>query len=112
MLEVAFIFSASANGTRFTTNSGTCSMLRTVSFFAPSRVFTGTNISVGGLAVTPWKKENGARLVFPSAEIVETQAIGRGRMVEIIQAYASRGRREVKSSNMVRGDQHRTLRGP
>ncbi len=59
-------------------------MLRTVSFFTPSRLLTGTNMSVGGLAVMPWKKENGARLVLPSAEMVETHAMGRGRIVEII----------------------------
>lgn len=39
------------------------------------------NISVGGFAHTAWKMENGARLVFPSAAIVETQALGRGRIV-------------------------------
>ena len=41
--------------------------------------------SVGGFAVMPWKKENGARLVRPSAEIVETQAMGRGKIVLVIQ---------------------------
>jgi len=57
-----------------------------LSFFAPSRLFTGTNISVGGFDVTPWKKLNGARLVRPSGPTVETHAIGRGRIVPIIQA--------------------------
>jgi hypothetical protein len=42
-------------------------------------------MSVGGFDVTPWKKENGARLVFPSAETVETHAMGRGVIVVIIQ---------------------------
>ena len=80
----AFICSASRRGTRLITNSGTASMLRTVSFFCPWRLFTGTNISVGGFAHTPWKKLKGARLVFPSAEIVEAQAMGRGIMVVTI----------------------------
>jgi len=79
-----FICSVSANGTRLTTNSGSSSMLRTVSFFVPSRVLTGTNMSVGGFAVTPWKKLNGARFVLPSGEIVETHAIGLGRIVDDI----------------------------
>ena len=83
---VEFICSLSAKGTRFTTNSGTASILRVVSFLVPSRWLTGTNISVGGFAHTPWKNENGARLVFPSAEIVETHAMGRGKIVAIIQA--------------------------
>ena len=48
-------------------------MLRVVSFLVPSRWLTGTNISVGGFEHTPWKNENGARLVFPSAEIVEIE---------------------------------------
>ena len=61
-------------------------MLRVVSFLVPSRWLTGTNISVGGFEHTPWKNENGARLVFPSAEIVETHAMGRGKIVAIIQA--------------------------
>ena len=55
-------------------------MLRIVSFLPPSRLLVGTNIRVGGFAVIPWKKLNGARLVRPSGEIVETQAIGRGRI--------------------------------
>jgi hypothetical protein len=42
-------------------------------------------MSVGGFEVTPWKKLNGARLVRPSAEMVETHAIGRGAMTLVIQ---------------------------
>ena len=42
---------ARACGTRFTTNSGTSSMLRSVSFGVPSRLLTGTHMSVGGFAV-------------------------------------------------------------
>ena len=81
---MSFMEAARARGTRFTTNSGTSSMLRIVSFFTPSRLLTGTNIRVGGFAVTPWKKLNGARLVFPSGEIVDTQAMGLGRIVLVI----------------------------
>src|SRR5690606_40874929 len=83
---VAFIFSASAPETMWTTNSGTARMLRTVSLGSPWRLLTGTNMSVGGLDVTPLKKENGARLVRPSAAMVETQAMGRGMIALTIQA--------------------------
>jgi hypothetical protein len=82
---VALIASAKSADTRFTTISRVASMLRTVSFRTPSRLFTGTNINVGGFAVTPLKNENGAKLVTPSGDIVETQAIGRGVIVEINQ---------------------------
>ena len=61
-----------------TTNSGTCSTLITLSFFLPVRSLAPVNIRVGGLAQMPMKKENGARFVRPSAEMVETQAMGRG----------------------------------
>ena len=83
--EHAFIFSTCANDTRFTTNSPVASIFRTVSFFDPSRRFTGTNINVGGADVTPWKKLNGARFAFPSADSVDTHAIGRGKIVLVIQ---------------------------
>ena len=81
----AFIFSASACGTICTTHSGTASRLSTVSFFAPSRRFTGTKSRVGGLAVTPLKNENGARFDLPSASTVDTHAIGRGVIKSVIQ---------------------------
>ncbi len=42
-------------------------------------------MSIGGLEQTPWKKEKGARLVLPAAEMVETQAMGRGVIAWIIQ---------------------------
>jgi hypothetical protein len=58
------------------------------------------NISVGGFAHTAWKMENGARLVFPSAAIVETQALGRGRIVEVIRKSASQAEWTVKSRSM------------
>ena len=44
---------------------------------------------MGGFAVTPWKKLNGARFVRPPPLIEETQAIGRGAIVLIIQPYSS-----------------------
>ena len=59
-------------------------MLRSVSFERPSRLFTGTNINVGGFDVTPLKNENGARFAIPATDIVDTQAIGRGAIAEII----------------------------
>ena len=80
------IASASAYGTTLTTNSPVSSILRTVSFLRPSRWLTGTIRSVGGFAVTPWKKLKGARLVRPSAERVETQATGLGIIDEVMSA--------------------------
>jgi hypothetical protein len=41
-------------------------------------------MSVGGLAVIPWKKLNGARFVTPSADTVDTHAMGRGMIVLVI----------------------------
>jgi hypothetical protein len=38
----------------------------------------GANASNGGLAQTALKKEKGARLGWPAALTVETQAMGRG----------------------------------
>ena len=83
--EVEFIFSARENGTELTTNSGTSSKFRMVSFLDPSRVLAGMKSKDGGAEVTPWKKLNGARFVFPSRETVETQAMGRGRIVLVSQ---------------------------
>ena len=39
---------------------------------------------MGGWEETPLKKEKGARLVRPSAEIVLTRAMGRGTMTLIM----------------------------
>jgi hypothetical protein len=39
----------------------------------------GQKTTVGGLAQTTLKKEKGARLWTPSADVVETQAIGLGQ---------------------------------
>jgi hypothetical protein len=38
---------------------------------------------VGGFAQTALKKEKGARFRAPEADIVETQAIGRGTISEV-----------------------------
>ena len=54
------------------------STLRTVSLGLPSRRLTAENSSVGGLAATPLKNENGATLTTPAGETVLTQAMGRG----------------------------------
>src|SRR5213592_3485516 len=52
---VAFIFSRIESETTLTTNSPVDSMLRSVSFFFPSRVFVGQKRIVGGLGHTPLK---------------------------------------------------------
>jgi hypothetical protein len=59
-------------------------MLTTVSLLEPSGRFTGENMTLGGLAVTPLKKLNGARFAMPLLEMVDTHAIGRGTIVETI----------------------------
>jgi hypothetical protein len=43
----------------------------------------GQNARLGGRDPTPVKKLKGARFVVPDGEMVETQAIGRGRIVRI-----------------------------
>ena len=88
--EVAFMTSASAADTVFTTNSPVDSMFRRVSLGEPSRWFTGQNSNVGGRAQTPWKKLNGARLATPETETVLTQAMGRGKIEWIIHSYIVR----------------------
>ena len=47
--------------------------------------FAGQNMIVGGLAPTPLKKLKGARFATPSADKVDTQAIGRGVINRTIQ---------------------------
>jgi hypothetical protein len=71
---------------RFTTNWRVASTLSSVSFFLPWRSLTGAKHTDMGLAQMPVKKLNGARFVFPSGEIVDTQAMGRGWMSPIISA--------------------------
>ena len=83
--ELAFIASTIGNGTRLTTNSPVCSIFRAVSLRLPFGCSKGEIIRVGGEGVIIWKKLNGARLVTPAAEQVDTQATGLGVMVEAIQ---------------------------
>ena len=49
-----------------TTNSPLASTLTTVSFLRPSRWLTAEKTTVGGLAATPLKNENGARFTTPA----------------------------------------------
>ena len=72
-----FIASAISSLTMFTTNSPQARMFRAVSL-GPSGRFSIDTASVGGLPVTPMKKENGATLKDPSAPTVDTNAMGRG----------------------------------
>jgi hypothetical protein len=77
-VPVALICSNRLAGLKFTTKSCVVSMLRSVSF-APTEV----NMMIGGVTDATVKKECGARLSTPSAETLETQAIGRGTMTEV-----------------------------
>lgn len=63
---------------RLIVNSCVSSTLRRVSL-RPTEV----NATIGGSALATVKKECGARLPSPSAESVETQAIGRGTTIEV-----------------------------
>ena len=80
-----FICWAISSETTFTTNSRVVEMFRKVSLrgCSPSRRM-GQKQMMGGLALTPVKKLNGARLRIPSGLRVETKAIGRGTMAPII----------------------------
>ena len=64
--------------------------LRAVSF-SPSRVRPTATDTIGGRALTPLKKEKGARFRTPSGDSVETQAIGRGTISCVMSAWTSRG---------------------
>ncbi|MNR32915.1 hypothetical protein D3C85_1505460 [compost metagenome] len=82
---LAFIASACSKDTNWTTSSPVSWTLRRVSFSSPpSRVVMFT-IRVGGSSLITWKKLNGARLLTPSFDRVETQAMGRGVTVEASQ---------------------------
>ena len=72
-VPVALIRSKAGSVARQTTNSPVSSTLRSESL-APTEV----NCTMGGRTQETVKKECGARLSTPSAERVETQAIGRG----------------------------------
>jgi hypothetical protein len=73
LVPVALTCSNSGSVARQTTNSPVASTLRNESFFP-----TLVNWTMGGSTQETVKNECGARLSTPSAERVETQAIGRG----------------------------------
>ena len=63
---------------KLTTNSPVAS-----AFASESLCPTEVNCTTGGWAEETVKKECGARLSIPSADLVETQAIGRGTTTEL-----------------------------
>jgi hypothetical protein len=60
-------------GARLTTNSPCAEMFRSESFLP-----TEVNWMIGGVTEATVKKEWGARLSTPSADVLDTQAMGRG----------------------------------
>lgn len=66
--------------TMWTTNSGTSRMFLAVSFMVPSARLTTENARIGGDQDTPVKKLNGARFVWPTLLIDDTNVIARGIM--------------------------------
>ena len=91
----------SSTETMFTTNSGTSRMFITVSFIDPSERLTTENARIGGDHDTPVKKLNGAKLVFPSLLIEDTQAIGRGIIELVRKSWACRGSKSIKLISIV-----------
>lgn len=77
--------SAWAAPTRWITSCPVAWTLRRVSLRLPSSRRLTLTIRVGGSSLITWKKLKGARLLTPSADSVETQAIGRGVTVEASQ---------------------------
>ncbi len=77
--------SAWAALTRWITSWPVSRTLRRVSLTLPSSRMLVLTISVGGSSLMTWKKLKGARLPWPSADRVETQAMGRGVTVEASQ---------------------------
>ncbi len=90
---VTFMASANSNVTMLTTNSPVSRIFTNVPFgscpFSSWRM-AGANPSIGGLAETQLKNENGARLGTPSLLSVETHAIGRGPTAHKSIRYSSR----------------------
>src|SRR5215470_20117514 len=74
--EQTFICSTISSLTMLTTNSLVSRTLASVSFIGSRH--TGQNSTTGGSPHTALKKLNGARLLTPAADVVETNAIGRG----------------------------------
>src|SRR3954469_15425849 len=83
--EQTFIASAISSPTTLTTNSRVARMFAMVSFGGLRH--TGPNPTTGGSAQNALKKLNGARLSTPAADIVETNAIGRGTTEPISTRY-------------------------
>src|SRR5438046_1121753 len=77
--------SAISSPTMLTTNSRVARMFAIVSFGGLRH--TGPNPTTGGSAQNALKKLNGARLSTPAADIVETNAIGRGTTEPISTRY-------------------------
>ncbi|MDT4871127.1 hypothetical protein FQZ97_1062410 [compost metagenome] len=82
---LAFIASAWAKDTNWITSSPVACTLRRVSLGLPSPCRLTLTSSVGGASLITWKKLNGARLLVPAGETLETQAIGRGVTVDASQ---------------------------
>ena len=72
-----------------------------MSFGVPSALVQGENTTAVGFDPIPLKNENGARLAIPSAEMVETSAMGRGRTQE---------RRVLKFSRRSRSRRHQGMK--
>lgn len=77
-VAVLFTSSTSGSGARLTTNCPVASTLRSESLRP-----TDVNCTMGGVTDEIVKNECGARLSTPSAETVETQAMGRGTTVDV-----------------------------
>src|SRR5262245_30496055 len=80
-IDVMRICSASANGTRLTTNCSLARILARVSFGSAGPLLPMPMPTVAGSLPNTLKNENGAALIAPAASRVVTQAIGRGKTV-------------------------------
>src|SRR5699024_3946897 len=79
-VPLALTRSWSDSGARFTTNSPVASTLTRESLRP-----TDVNCTIGGSTQEMVKNECGAKLSTPSAEVVEIQAMGRGRIRAVIR---------------------------
>src|SRR5215469_10070887 len=80
-IDVTRICSASANGTRFTTNCSLLRILARVSFGSAGPLLPMPRPTVAGSLPNTLKNENGAALIWLAASRVVTHAIGRGKTV-------------------------------
>lgn len=69
--------------------SAAAAQFLSVSLSDPSGLFAGQKSSIIGSEPTPLKKEKGATFGRPSADTVETTAIGRGTIPPIMSLYRS-----------------------